>query len=223
MPSAIKTITVDLLRHGQPEGGEVLRGRVDHPLSELGWAQMQQAAALTGEGETTTETPAWTHLISSPLKRCREFAEHLAAESGQQLHIDEGWQEIDYGDWDGMALSDWRELAGPQFKDFRKDVSKLVPPNGEPFLSFKERVLGQWNAVSELPDGSHALIVTHGGVLRVVLPTVLGMPLNRSYPLHIPFASLSRVVLTVDESKQGGDNDEPRFGASLSFHNAAGF
>lgn len=223
MPSAIKTITVDLLRHGQPEGGEVLRGRVDHPLSELGWAQMQQAAALTGEGETTTETPAWTHLISSPLKRCREFAEHLAAESGQQLHIDEDWQEIDYGDWDGMALSDWRELAGPQFKDFRKDVSKLVPPNGEPFLSFKERVLGQWNAVSELPDGSHVLIVTHGGVLRVVLPTVLGMPLNRSYPLHIPFASLSRVVLTVDESKQGGDNDEPRFGASLSFHNAAGF
>lgn len=223
MSSTIKTITVDLLRHGQPVGGEVLRGRVDHPLSELGWVQMQQAAALTDACKMTSSTPAWTHLISSPLRRCREFAERLAADAGKQLRIDENWQEIDYGDWDGMALSDWRELAGPQFREFRKDVSKLVPPNGEPFLIFKERVLGRWNAISKLPDGSHALIVTHGGVLRVVLSTVLGMPLNRSYPLHIPFASLSRVVLRVDESKPKGDSGEPRISASLSFHNAAGF
>ena len=72
--------------------------------------------------------------------------------------------------------------------------------------------MAAWQAITELEDGSHVLLVTHGGVLRVVLPTVLGMALNRSNPLHIPFACLSRVSLEIDE--QG-------ISSSLLFHNAA--
>jgi hypothetical protein len=48
--------------------------------------------------------------------------------------------------------------------------------------------------------------------MRVILPTVLSMPLNRSFPLHIPFACLSRVVVEFEED---------RFSASLLFHNGA--
>ena len=230
MPSSKKQITIDFLRHGEPVGGDVLRGRVDHPLSELGWSQMQKAAALCSERKVTPSTPSWTHLISSPLQRCRVFAEHLAGVTALELQVAQQWQEIDYGDWDGMLLSDWRKEAGPQFKEFRNDVSKLHPPNGEAFLSFRDRVLTAWNGLADLADGSHVLVVTHGGVLRVVLPTVLGMPLNRSYPLHIPFASFSRIALSVDlyasatseeeSGKERGGSDQ-KISASLLFHNAA--
>jgi len=228
--SSKKQITIDFLRHGEPVGGDVLRGRVDHPLSELGWSQMQKAAALCSERKVTPSTPSWTHLISSPLQRCRVFAEHLAGVTALELQVAQQWQEIDYGDWDGMLLSDWRKEAGPQFKEFRNDVSKLHPPNGEAFLSFRDRVLTAWNGLADLADGSHVLVVTHGGVLRVVLPTVLGMPLNRSYPLHIPFASFSRIALSVDLyasatseeefGKERGGSDQ-KISASLLFHNAA--
>ncbi len=221
MPSSKKQITVDFLRHGEPEGGEVLRGRIDHPLSELGWSQMSRVAALTSEMEASPATPAWTHLITSPLARCRVFAEHLAGKTGLPLQVLENWQEIDYGDWDGMLLSEWREHAGPQFKAFRKDASRLQPPNGEAFLTFKDRVLTAWREIAELPDGSHLLVVTHGGVLRVVLPTVLGMPLNRSYPLHIPFASFSRIQLSVDALEGQEEGADKKVAASLLFHNAA--
>ena len=84
-------------------------------------------------------------------------------------------------------------------------------PNGETFVQFRDRVLGAWEQLAALPGGSHTLLVTHGGVMRVILPTVLGMPLNRGYPLHIPFACISRVLLNVE----GG-----RHRASLLFHNA---
>jgi alpha-ribazole phosphatase len=228
--SSKKKITIDFLRHGEPVGGDVLRGRVDHPLSELGWSQTQKAAALCSERKVTPSTPSWTHLISSPLQRCRVFAEHLAGVTALELQVAQQWQEIDYGDWDGMLLSDWRKEAGPQFKEFRNDVSKLHPPNGEAFLSFRDRVLTAWNGLADLADGSHVLVVTHGGVLRVVLPTVLGMPLNRSYPLHIPFASFSRIALSVDlyasatseeeSGKERGGSDQ-KISASLLFHNAA--
>ena len=230
MFSSKKQITIDFLRHGEPVGGDVLRGRVDHPLSELGWSQMQKAAALCSERKVTPATPSWTHLISSPLQRCRVFAEHLAGVTALELQVAQQWQEIDYGDWDGMLLSDWRKEAGQQFKEFRNDVSKLHPPNGEAFLSFRDRVLTAWNGLADLADGSHVLVVTHGGVLRVVLPTVLGMPLNRSYPLHIPFASFSRIALSVDlyasatseeeSGKERGGSDQ-KISASLLFHNAA--
>ena len=125
--------------------------------------------------------------------------------------IDNQWQEIDYGDWDGMLVSEWRKVAAEQFKAFKNDLSALAPPNGEDYLSFKERVLAAWEQIATKPDGSHLLIVTHGGVLRVILPSVLGMPFNRSFPLHIPFACLSRVLLEVID---GSVN------ASLIFHNA---
>lgn len=194
MSPSKKQITIDLLRHGEPEGGEVLRGRVDHILTELGWQQMRAAVANIA---TRDQKEQWTHIITSPLLRCSAFARMIAQERGLPIREEASWQEIDYGDWDGMPLKEWREQAGPMFREFRHDMAQLRPPNGEDFISFKDRVLQAWQELQALPDGSHVLLVTHGGVLRVILPSVLGMPLNRSQPLHIPFASCSRVSLEV--------------------------
>ena len=198
-----KHITVDLLRHGEPGGGDILRGRVNPELTDRGWGQMEASAERANAN--------WTHVFSSPLKRCRDFAHRLARSRQLALQIEDQWQEIDYGDWDGMDIAEWRRLAAPQFQSFREDLTALAPPNGETFIAFRDRVQGAWKNLAELPDGSHALIVTHGGVMRVVLPTVLGIPLNQSSPLHIPFACLTRILINVEnESSQ----------ASLLFHNA---
>jgi len=144
---------------------------------------------------------AWTEIVSSPLQRCRAFAEQLAQAREIPLQVEPHWQEIDYGDWDGLPLHQWREVAAEQFREFRQDLSKLAPPGGEAYLPFRDRVLAALQALAEKPDGSHILLVTHGGVMRVVLPTVLGMPLNRTNPLQIPFACLSRIELLVEEGK----------------------
>lgn len=181
-------------------------------MTELGWAQMRTAAGLSDAHQSSNKTPNWTHVFSSPLSRCCEFAERTAASGNLAAVIEDQWQEIDYGDWDGMPLDEWRKLAAPQFKEFRQDMSKLSPPNGENFIDFKDRILAAWMGLSELPDKSHVLVVTHGGVLRVVLPHVLGMPLNRSFPLYIPFACFSRIRLNEYEGKVT---------ASLMFHNGA--
>jgi alpha-ribazole phosphatase/probable phosphoglycerate mutase len=95
-------------------------------------------------------------------------------------------------------------------------MSKLAPPGGEDFISFKDRILAAWKDLAELDNDSHVLVVTHGGVMRVVLPSVLGMPLNRSFPLHIPFACLSRIRLDVVE-----EGNDKKVSASLLFHNGA--
>ncbi|MEQ8312830.1 MAG: histidine phosphatase family protein [Gammaproteobacteria bacterium] len=207
-----KRITIDLIRHGEPEGGDIVRGRVNPVLTETGWRQMQQAVGLGAECLPSSTTPGWTHLVSSPLLRCQQFAARLGETAGLDVAVIEDWQEIDYGDWDGMPATEWRKIAAEQFRAFRQDLSALAPPNGENFLQFRDRVLAAWNQLSQYEDGAHLLLVTHGGVMRVILPTVLGMPLNRSFPLHIPFACFSRVVVEVRDDKTH---------ASLVFHNAA--
>lgn len=207
-----KRIVIDFIRHGEPEGGDILRGRVNPVLTPLGWAQMRGATALNEAHEPTLITPRWSHIISSPLSRCRDFAERTAEKVQVASLVEDQWQEIDYGDWDGMLIKDWRVAAADQFKAFRNDLSALAPPNGEDYLSFKDRITSAFEGLAQLPNNSHVLVVTHGGVLRVVLPTVLGMALNKSFPLHIPFACYSRVTIDVVNGRRN---------CALMFHNGA--
>ena len=151
MTDAKRTIIVDLLRHGEPEGGDILRGRINPKLTPTGWRQMSTSAALTLDPHvayaaelgivapvsSTPLTPRWTKVISSPLERCQHFAAHAAAAHTLTPHVEDRWQEIDYGDWDGMPIDEWRKIAAPQFAEFRRDLSKLAPPNGENYLDFK--------------------------------------------------------------------------------------
>ncbi len=180
-----------------------MRGRVDHPLSEQGWQQMWRAVNLQPAMQSSVSGPLpWDAIITSPLQRCRSFAEKLSQLTDLPVSVSNDWQEIDYGDWDGMFLSDWRQAAADQFREFRNDLTALQPPNGEPFIRFRDRILGAWQQVLDRPPGSRVLLVTHGGVMRVVLPTVLGMPLNQTGVLEIPFACLSRVQVQGQGDRQ---------------------
>ena len=54
---------IDLLRHGEPEGGRAYRGHsIDDPLSETGWQQMWAAVGYH---------KPWEQIVSSPLQRCQ--------------------------------------------------------------------------------------------------------------------------------------------------------
>ena len=212
MSSSSKTILVDFIRHGEPHGGDILRGRIDPELTELGWSQMRAATNFSDDFISSELTPSWTKIITSPLKRCSDFARRVAEEIELEPDVNCDWQEIDYGDWDGMPMSEWRKEAADQFKAFRKDLSALSPPNGENYLTFKGRILQAYDLLSQEIDDSHILVVTHGGVLRVVLPNILGMPFNKSFPLHIPFASFSRIKISVADDISS---------VSLIFHNGA--
>ena len=155
----------------------------------------QASSQVSQPNDSDAISSQWTEIISSPLQRCRRFAEHLAESSNIPLTIEQAWQEIDYGDWEGMLLSEWRKSASYQFREFRKDITALAPPNGEDFVSFSDRIQSAWQTILEKPNGSHILLVTHGGVMRVVIPTVLGLPLNKIGVLEIPFACISRIKI----------------------------
>ena len=72
-----------LLRHGQCEGGNILRGKTDVALTPLGLANMQARFKQLGLLESTASLA----VFSSPLQRCRQFAEGMVAEANHSVQF----------------------------------------------------------------------------------------------------------------------------------------
>ncbi|MBB5321054.1 histidine phosphatase family protein [Marinobacter oulmenensis] len=185
------TTVLDLIRHGEPQGGPMFRGRKDDPLSEDGWNQMH--AAITSQDQ-------WHAIVTSPLLRCREFAGQLSERLGLPIHVEQELQEIRFGEWEGLTSEQVHDRYGEHLSRFWQDPVHFTPPGGEPMAQFHERVARAFRRWQEQLAGQRVLVVCHGGVIRMILADVLGIPLERSFAgFAVPYACRSRIQ--VDQSE----------------------
>ena len=188
----MNTTVVDLMRHGEPEGGMLLRGSTDHPLSPAGWKQMRDAVkGLSG----------WTHIVSSPLSRCCAFAEELSDLRGVPVDVHEKLSEIHFGDWEGRSMEEVHQAEPERLAAFWADPLNNTPPAAEPLRDFRRRVLTAWQDILRRHVGEHLLITAHGGVNRIIMAEVLGMPLENLFRIEVPYACLTRIVV----DREGGE------------------
>lgn len=190
--------TLDFIRHGKPSGNYTYRGHgIDDPLSETGWAQMWSAL----EGFSS-----WDQVVSSPLKRCSEFARALAERYGLPVHIDDRFKEVGFGDWEGRTREEIQENDPEAYEAFYLDPVANRPPSAEPLEAFFLRVTGGYEALLNSFSGQHVLVVVHAGVIRAVLAHVLQIPPVVAYRIKIYNAGITRIR-----------NNE--LGVFLEFHN----
>ncbi len=188
---AVTTI-IDLLRHGDVEGGRKYRGQLDDPLTELGWQQLRN---------TTCKKQSWQHIITSPLKRCVEFAEELAQAQSLPLKIENEFKEISFGLWEGKTAEQLLSTEPEKIKRFWNDPVNTTPPQGENLLDFEKRILKAWkNLIAEF-QGKHVLLLSHAGVMRIILCHVLGMPLTELFKLDVGLAKASRIQIEHADEK----------------------
>src|SRR4051812_49493115 len=114
--------TVILLRHGRTtaNAGGVLAGWTPGvQLDESGTAQVQAV------GERLAKVPL-AAIVSSPLERCRQTAEAVAAGRQLEVQTDDRLGEARYGDWTGRTI---KELAKePLWKVVQQHPSAAVFP-----------------------------------------------------------------------------------------------
>jgi len=187
--------TLDLLRHGEPQGGNVFRGVTDHPLTELGWSQMSAAT------EFNDEDKKWDVIITSPLSRCHEFSKKLAAQLDIPLVVSDDLREFNFGIWENQNMETVFKEDFERIKGLWDDPMNFVAPEGEKLLDFEARVLKAWFGCLHRPE-KRQLIVCHGGVIRILLKEVLGLPFNNINRLDVPYACRSRVQVNEQEPYQ---------------------
>ena len=175
---------IDLIRHGEPVGGRRYRGQLDDPLSEKGWRQMRRAVG---------DHAPWDRVVTSPLRRCAEFAAELARHHGLPCEEEPQLREVGFGVWEGRTAAELTQEDPEILMRFYRDPVAHRPPGAEPLEEFRQRVVGCWEELLTRRPGSHLLLVAHAGVIRVVLCHVLGMPLERMYIIQVPNAGITRI------------------------------
>lgn len=179
------TTTVDLLRHGETEYAQRYCGSTDHPLTEQGWRQMQSTAARA--------TVPWQHIVTSPQRRCAAFAETLSQSHAIPVTYDARLREIHFGTWENQSATDLMNTQAGALTRFWQNPVDFPPPQGEHLLDFQSRVLAVWHEITSCFTDQHILLITHGGVIRVIRCHLQQHPIDRLLELDVRHAQLFRV------------------------------
>jgi len=186
MPQRLVT-TIDLMRHGEPMGGRRYRGQIDDPLSDLGWQQMHDAVP--------DEIP-WQTIITSPLCRCRAFAEELAQTNGLSVVVDDRLKEIGFGVWEGMTRDQLCADDPHILQRFFSDPIANRPQGAEVLAQFQQRICAAIDGIVSGYSGQHVLVIAHAGVIRAAISYVLGSPIENMFRIKVSNAAITRLQFT---------------------------
>lgn len=175
------SLHLDLLRHGETELGGGLRGSLDDALTAKGWQQMRDAVVAQGP---------WDRIVSSPLQRCARFAEELGARLSVPVSVEKALQELHFGAWEGQSAAALMQTDAEGLGLFWADPYSFTPPEGEPVSDFAARVLGAVSRLHQAYAGERVLLISHGGVMRLLLAQARGLPREQLLNVEVSHGAL---------------------------------
>lgn len=152
------------IRHAETDMAGTFCGHSDPELNARGRAHLAELInRLRAEN--------FGVVYSSDLRRAHTTGRAIAEWFGVDCHGRFGLREIDFGKWEGLT---WREIERQDEAYARRWIAerpRLPAPNGEDFRDFEQRVLNEVRFLSMEAEanGRDIAVVTHAGVLRVVL------------------------------------------------------
>ena len=175
--------TVYFLRHGQTDWNVAMRvqGQQDIPINDTGRAQ----AAANGRAlAKLLDDPARFRYIASPLGRTRETMNLVRRELGLPSHgyeTDDRLKEIAFGLWETYTFDELRKTEPEAVRARESDKFNFQPPLGESYARLLSRIQSWLPYVAE-----DSVVVTHGGVLRMLEHHLNGTPPEEVAHMTIP-------------------------------------
>lgn len=126
----------------------------------------------------------------SDLKRCVLTAKIIADLFTERICVKKKLREISLGQWEGIAVEDIQKKFPGQWEFRGKNLKGFRPPEGESFSDLSQRVLPTFYTLCEHTPGD-ILVVTHAGVIRVILADVLKIDLNDIFEIPQDYAALN--------------------------------
>ena len=179
--------TVWLVRHGLPEGVDGrCYGRHDLRLSPEGSIQ------ASGIANRLASEPI-SHIYSSTLRRSVETAQVIAEPHGLPVQTVDALAEIHFGDLEGLTYEEIEVRYPDIFRAWMERPTEVTFPNGESFRDMRQRVLDALESVLAISHSQTIAIVTHAGVIRLVIAEVLSIPHPHIFRLAQRHAAVNRL------------------------------
>lgn len=150
-----------VIRHGLTELNKkkVLNGQIDEPLASEGLEQAKNAATLVPK--------TIKYIYTSPMLRAKKTAEVINEELSLSTSSHDGLKEINMG---SLAGKSWGDLEmGAELKEKRRSVQfDYRSSGGESAEEVKARLIGFLKEINERHQDDEVLLVTHGGIIRIL-------------------------------------------------------
>ena len=124
-------------------------------------------------------------IYSSPAFRCTELAKALDS----SFLTDDRLQELDFGEWEGKT---WDSVDQQALQAWMDDYVHICTPGGESMMQMHARVNAFWNEL-ELLNYQKLAIVTHAGVIRLILAIVRQIELKDVFDIKIAYGEVIRI------------------------------
>ncbi|WP_027363747.1 alpha-ribazole phosphatase [Desulfotruncus alcoholivorax] len=177
-----------LIRHGETVWNKEakLQGQTDIPLSEKG---IQQAVALSKRlSDRKIEA-----VYASSLSRAIRTAGFIAEPHHRQVQILPDLQELNFGNWEGLTFKEIQQNYSELSKTWWSKPLETRIPGGETLDELAKRSNRAIKDIVLKHNDQTVAVVAHGGTIRSIVGTVLGIDLNQYWKLRQDNASLSIV------------------------------
>ena len=164
-------VTLHLVRHGQDDRDHV-GGWSDNHLTPYGIKQIQDLIPQIDDD--------YDIVVASDLIRTQETAQILNCKLNKKIILDPGFRETDNGIYKNMLKEDFKNQHLRKFTELDPDEKF---GGGDSPISFGKRVTEAFIKLLENNRNKKILLVTHGGVITVILCLIKGIPYSNKLNL----------------------------------------
>ena len=100
-------------------------------------------------------------------------------------------RERSFGLWEGMTFTEIKEKYPEEFEAWANDPLRYSPIKGESTIDVKDRIVPTLTKILDSHKGDNIAVVAHGGVNRIILCHVLGIPLENIFRIEQDYAAVN--------------------------------
>ena len=186
---------VYLIRHGETSNaGQVcFNGHFDVDVSPDGIEQFHSISE-------SLKNLSIHSVYSSDLKRTRICAEIVSKPHGLKPVTFPELRELSFGEWEGMSVAEVNKKYPNQLDSRLKNIETFSVKGGETFLQLQERVIPKFEEIVAQHPHDVIVIVAHGGVNRIILSHVLGIPMGNIFRIQQEYGAINVIQFYEDNA-----------------------
>ncbi len=186
---------VYLIRHGETaNAGQIcFNGHFDVGLSPAGIEQFSLIAAALKNHPIHS-------VYSSDLKRTRICAEIVAEPHSLKPTTHPELRELCFGEWEGMSVQEINQKYPNELESRLKNIETFSVEGGESFHQLKDRVIPKFEEIVANHSNDSIVILVHGGVNRVILGHLLGIPISNIFRIQQEYGAINVIQFYADNN-----------------------
>ncbi|NLY43841.1 MAG: histidine phosphatase family protein [Clostridiaceae bacterium] len=184
-----------LIRHGLTEWNRCNRfqGASNISLCEEG---IEQAKRLS---KRMSKFPL-DAVYASDLDRALQTAQIIAQPHDLPVNIVPQLREINFGEWEGLTKEEIIKLKKYDYNAWRDMPHKALFPGEGNLEKVRQRVMTGMKSILERHETGNIAVVSHGGCLKIIIMSLLGLDL--SFYKHFWLGNTSLSIIDVHEDRK---------------------